>query len=453
MSTSRAGRSGSSELLRRNGRVIPFLGDLLAFRREPLVFLTDLSRQGDAIVPIRLGWRTIYLLNDPELIRDLLHIKASNYRKNYGALRPLCGLSILLTDGGVWRDLRRTAQPAFHAASIEKLLPDLERAAADLVSRWRAIARSNEPLDVCPEMLGASIGAVFRAFLGNPRGLDPYEIALDMHTALQAAGQRGFRLTALFERVPTPRQRAVRAAEARLHELPDELLSNNGGTDDTLLDQLVAARDDPDCETFDDRQLHNEIMTYIVAGSDTMAAALSWALYLLATRPAVVEALRDEASRVFRDTESMLEALPRLALTTRVLKESLRLYPPAWLMSRTALRPDRIGDLSVAPETRLVVSTYSLHRDPRFWDEPDRFDPDRFLPEREKSRPAYTFLPFGAGGRTCIGSHFALRQGVLVLAKLARHFDFSLPEGFRAEPETGITMKPRRLPMYVQARD
>jgi cytochrome P450 len=248
--------------------------------------------------------------------------------------------------------------------------------------------------------------------------------------------------------------REVRRPLATLDGLVSEIITarrrSSEGHDD-LLSLLLAARDEETGEGMSDLQLRDEVLTLFAAGHETTANALAWTWYLLSLDRTVAERLRGELAGVLGGRAASIEDLPRLVYTRMVIDEAMRLFPPAWATSRNAVEEDELGGVRIPKGAIVLMSPYVTHRRPDLWDQPKRFDPDRFAPERAGSRPRYAYFPFGGGPRLCIGSSFALTEATLVLAALAQRFELRLPEGHQVEPEPMVTLRPRGgLPMRVE---
>jgi cytochrome P450 len=257
------------------------------------------------------------------------------------------------------------------------------------------------------------------------------------------------------ERVPTPRngrfRRALNRVDRIVYRMIDDRRSGRVHADD-LLGMLLEARDEQG-RGMCDEQLRDEVMTVFLAGHETTANALAWTLYLIARHPLVEERLRDEVDRVLGGRTPALPDLAGLPYVKMVLEEGLRLYPPAWAFGRQAIAEDEIGGYRIEKGAGVLVSPWLTHRHPAFWDEPERFDPERFSPERSAGRPRFAYLPFGGGPRQCIGNEFALLEGQLVLAMIVQSFNLQLAQGYRAELEPVVTLRPKGgLPMTVAAR-
>jgi cytochrome P450 len=216
---------------------------------------------------------------------------------------------------------------------------------------------------------------------------------------------------------------------------------------------LMSATDDGDGEGMTSKQLRDEVMTLVLAGFETTSNALSWTLYLLTKHPLVAKKVEEEATRVLGGRIATFEDLPRLEYTERVLQESMRLYPPAWCFERAALEADEVGGYSIPAGTTIAVCPYALHRNPAYWENPEAFDPDRFLPERSEARSRFAYLPFGDGPRICIGKSFAMMETKIVLAMMAGAFHLEFAGEDHVELDPGITLRPKNgMPMTLTPR-
>jgi cytochrome P450 len=255
--------------------------------------------------------------------------------------------------------------------------------------------------------------------------------------------------------MPTPAnarfKRALAVMDGMVQRIIDE--HRRGKPKDDVLSMLMAARDEDTKDSMSDRQLRDEILTIVLAGHETTANLLAWTLFLLSKHPDVERRVHREVTDVVGDRAPTLADLPKLAFTTHVLEESMRLYPPAWSFERQAIADDVVGGYEVKAGTIVALSPYVLHRHPRYWDNPEGFDPDRFSPERSAGRPRYAYLPFGAGPRTCIGNGFAMMEGQLLLATLIQKHRLVLVSGAPIELEPMVTLRPKGgIHMVIEER-
>jgi cytochrome P450 len=263
-------------------------------------------------------------------------------------------------------------------------------------------------------------------------------------------------LASLPERVPTPRNRrfsrALSTVDKIVYSMIEERRAGRIVADD-LLSMLMEARDAETGESMSDKQLRDEVMTIFLAGHETTASSLSWALYLVSKDPNVEEKLAAEVDAALNGRTPAMEDLPNLPYTRMVIEEALRLYPPAWAFGRQAIADDEIGGYRIPANSSVLVSPWITHRHPAFWDRPQQFDPERFTAEKSAGRPRYAYFPFGGGPRQCIGNEFAMMETQLVLAMIAQQFKFRLVPGQRVEPDPSVTLRPKgTLAMTLTAR-
>ena len=424
----------------------PLLGDLPAIRRDALGLLSRAARAGD-IVRLRLG-QDVYLLNHPDHVQRVLHDNHGNYRKNYfyARMKPLVGEGLLTSEGGAWRRRRRLAQPAFHRERLAAFAGIMAEHTAAMLDRWSVPAVRNEPLDVFAEMTRLTLTVVGHSLFGFDLLGQADEAGPAATEALRITNDRVFSLVYLPPSIPTPLNtrfaRSLRVLDRVVNEVIAARRSEPKRPD--LLGMLMEARDVETGEGLSDQELRDEVMTMMLAGHETTANALSWAFHLLSGAPSVDRRLHLEAGSVLDGGVPTLDVLPRLETASRVSQEAMRLYPPAWIFGREAVADDVFGAIQIRAGTAVMVSPWLLHRDPRWWDDPDRFDPDRFRPEAAKGRPRYAYVPFAAGPRMCIGNAFALMEMQIVLAMVASRYRLALVPGRPVEVETSVTLRPRR---------
>jgi cytochrome P450 len=445
----------------------PF-GSLPQLQRDPLgTFLRAREDYGDA-VKFRAGMWFAYLLSHPDAIKHVLQDNAPNYRKGftYDSLKPLIGLGLLTNEGELWLRQRRLAQPAFHHQRLGGLADVMTAPVEHMLARWRDTAAPG-PIDVADEMTRLTMQVITRALLGSSLGADATRVNQAVTVGQEHVNWRITHLISLPERYPTPRnlrfKRALRVLDAAVYSLieqrrmvEDEAIvsRDESGTSTDLLSLLMEASDEETGQGMTDRQLRDEVMTIFLAGHETMANALAWTWHLLALHPEVEEQLHAEVDHVLNGKVPLIADLPHLRYTRMVLDEALRLRPPVWAMVRFPLADDTVGGFRLPAYTSVVLSPYVTHRHPEFWEEPERFDPERFRPELVSKRPRFSYFPFGGGSHLCIGNEFAIMGCVLVLATIAREFRLLSVPGHRVELEPLITLRPLGgLPMLFEPRD
>ena len=427
-------------------------------RRDPLRVFAELTEKFGHVVRLKGLW-TSYQLTHPRDIEHVLQNNSQNYRKGrqYREFRASLGNGLLISDGEFWRRQRRLAQPAFHRQRINAFGGMMTTATEEMLARWQVYASSGEPFNVVTEMMRLTLRIVGSTIFGTDLSADTEQIARSLDIARAHAIRRMWQPVKLPVTFPTRANRAflraIRESEQVIYRMIEARRRGEVATDD-LLSLLMRARDEETGEAMSDEQLRAEAVTILTAGHETTALALSWTWYLLAQHPEAEARLHAELDAALEGRRAPTVAdLPNLSYTRMVVEEALRLYPPVWIIGRTAIAGDEIGGYRVEADSEIMMCQYVTHRHPEFWDEPDKFDPERFLPERVAARPRYAYFPFGGGPRQCIGNNFALMEAQLVLATVASRYRLRLAPGQRVEPEASITLHPRHgIRMTLDAR-
>jgi cytochrome P450 len=409
------------------------------------------------IIAGRLLWRRRFIINEPNAIRHVLLDNAANYRKSEltrRLLEPGLGRGLLTSEGETWRRHRRIMAPAFDRRSIEGYAPIITAVTSELLARWDALANSSE-VDMGAAMMHTTLHIISRTmFSANSdeivdiveRGVAQYQSRVRPNL-LDLLGLPDW-FTALFSQ----RRRSTGAFD-EFDKAVDQLINRRAreasGQPSDLLGRLVAARDAETQGGMTPKEVRDEVVTVFMAGHETTAQALTWSWYLVSLHPSVEAKLRDELTTVLNGRMPLYEDIPNLRYTRKVIEESMRLYPPAHTMARQPIAPDYILGHRIPAGALILIVPWLLHRKSSLWDEPHRFNPDRF--ENEPSR--FSYIPFGAGQRICIGAAFAMTEAILILATLAQHYQFQLKPGYPIEPQGLITLRPRYgMPMILQRR-
>ena len=430
---------------------------LPAIRRNPTgTFLNAARRFGD-VVYFRIGPRRAFLITNPADVRHVLQDNARNYHKSplYDKLRQSLGNGLLTSEDEFWLRQRRIAQPAFHRQRIAALGGIMTEAAMEEVGRWEQMASGRAPVDVAEQMMHLTRTVVLRTLLGAELG--PYADTVDeaWATINRHIGE-SFWAIGLLDAFSTRKRRRFDEARRVLQSAVEYAIAERRRASSDrvdLLSMLLAARDDETGEAMTDDQLRVEVTTFLLAGQETTALALTWTWYLLSQHADARRRLEEELDAVLGGRPPGFADLANLTYTRMVLEEAMRLYPPAWGISRQALAADELSGFRLPAGWIALVIPYVLHRLPKYWDDPERFDPERFLPERSADRPKFVYLPFGAGPRQCIGNHFAMMEAQLVLATLAQRYRAHLVPGHLVEPLVLISLRPRYgMPMYIERR-
>lgn len=420
------------------------LFDLLAFRRDPLKFLTRLAREHGDIVPFRLGPQRALLLNHPDLIKDALVTRADYFHKGRALQRSkrLLGEGLLTSEGEHHRRQRRLAQPAFHRKRIESYGAAMVDYAARDSARWQ----EGETLDVAHEMMRLTLAIVGKTLFDAEVESDTDEIGVALTELLELFQMLLLPYSEYLERLPLPANRRFARARASLdaviYRIIDERRASGADRGD-LLSMLLLAQDEEGAGgSMTDKQIRDEALTIFLAGHETTANALAWTWYLLSQNPEAEARLHAELDAVLDGGRlPTVEDLPQLRYTEMILAESMRLYPPAWVIGRLAIKDYAVDGYVAREGTLVLISQYVMHRDPRFFPEPLRFAPERFAPEAKEARPQYAYFPFGGGARRCIGEGFAWMEGTLIIAAIARRWRMRLVPGHAVVTHPRITLR------------
>lgn len=423
----------------------PVVGNLLDYSRDPLGFLSRCAREYGDVVRLNFPGPPAYLLSNPEHIEQVLVGNNRNFIKDrvtWGELSIL-GDGLLTSDGDFWRRQRRLAQPAFHRERIANYAETMVAYTERMLEGWR----NGERRDTHHDMMRLTLEIVAKTLVDA----DIADEAEDVGEALGAVMAHfsdqgsGVFLRMLPDSIPTPSNLRYRRAQRQLEEfiygIIDERRKSGRDTGD-LLSMLLHARDE-DGGRMSDEQLRDEVMTVIMAGHETTDIALSWTWRLLALHPEVEKKLHAELAEQLDGNAPTMGDLPHLPYTDAVLKESMRLYPPAWAIGREAIEDCEIGGYHVSAETQLFISQYVVHRLPHTFEDPENFDPDRWTNGLEKRIPKYAYFPFGGGPRLCIGQSFAKMEAALLLATIAQRFRLKLSGEQRTTPQPSITLRPK----------
>jgi cytochrome P450 len=423
------------------------VGNLLDYARDPLGFMTRCLQDYGDVVRLRMAGLPLYLLGHPAHAEYMLVRNNRNFVKSRYFRRELSflGQGLLTGEGELWRRQRRLAQPAFHRRRVASYGEAMVSHAERMLATWG----DGEIRDVHREMRRLTLGIVAEVLFGVDRGKadEVGEILAWMDEHANRLEEQGGAMVARFflGNLPTPANLRFRKGIGRLDEAIyghiQERLEKGKDTGD-LLSMLLRFRDEVGAP-MSDEQLRDEVLTLFLAGHETTALALSWTFYLLSFHPGVETKLLEELREVLGDGAPTVEDLPRLSYSEMVIKESMHLFPPAWGISREAIEECEIGGYPVPAGTQLLIVLWAMHRDPRYFNDPEAFDPDRWEGGLAKALPKYAYLPFGAGPRVCIGNAFAMTEAVLLLATIAKEFRLELvPERRRVVPRPSTTLRP-----------
>src|SRR3984957_2973163 len=429
----------------------------LAFRRfrpaNPILLFQPLAEEYGDVAHYKIGWNHIVFLNHPDYFREVLIVQNENFTKERTVQRTkmLLGEGMITSDGTQHRAQRQVAQPSFHRQRIPEYATMMVREAVRLRDRWRP----GEQRDIAIDMMQLTLNVVAQTLF-----------ATDLRDEVEELASALNRIMSLYNFIVM-----LPAAEWLVHMRPPGLAAfvrarkridavvyrmiaahrqrdSHGGS---LLDLMLAAS--PDQSAASEQSLRDQVITIFLAGYETVANALSWTWYLLSQNPECERRFHDEIDRELQGRSPSFEDLPKLRYVETVLAESMRLYPPAWAMGRSARNDFQLGEYSLPAKTTVLISQFVTHRDARYFPDPLRFDPERFTPEAKSRRAKFTYFPFGAGVRQGIGESFAQMEGVLLLATLAQKWRLRLVPGHPVEPQPLITLRPKfGMKMQVEGR-
>ena len=428
-----------------------------AFRKfrpaNPILLFQHLADEFGDIAHYKIGWHHIVFLNHPDYIREVLVVQNDNFIKERTVQRTkmLLGEGMITAEGAQHRGQRQVAQPAFHRQRIPEYASAMVREAARMRDTWR----DGEHRDIARDMMHLTLNVVASTLFATDLRDEANELA-DAINRIMGLYNFLVMLPAAewLVHVRPPGLAAFVRARKRIDAVVYRMIAahrERKSDSGSLLDMMIAASPDQSAES--EQSLRDQVITIFLAGYETVANALSWTWYLLSQNPECERRFHAEIDRELQGRLPTFDDVPRLRYVEMVLAESMRLYPPAWAMGRYARNDFPLGDFFLPAKTTVLMSQFVAHRDARFFPDPLRFDPERFTPEAKARRTKFTYFPFGAGFRQCIGESFAWMEGVLLLATLAQRWKLSLVPGHRVEPEPLITLRPKYgMKMLVERR-
>ena len=419
---------------------LPFLGVLFPIRRNALEFFSHMFREHGDRVQLRVLGRKVILLSHPDDIEAVLVRDRDNFgrSKEIRRLRPIFGNGLLASDGAFWRRQRNIVQPSFQHNAMTGYASIMLKCISRQLSEWRI----GEVRDIHADMMLYTRETICSVLFGSEFAANNLEIA-DAVSVVFGDLRAEILYLPIWRRLPFARSIRWNRAVKRLNHSIRTIIGarrNCAEAGNDLLGSLLSARDSDGC-SMSDEQLHDEILTFFLAGHETAALSLTWATYLLATHPEMQERAADEVFTVTGGADVQVEHYPLLHFVTAVTKEALRLYPPVWSLGRVATKDGALGSLLIAKGTDVWLCLHRLHRDPRWYPEPEQFRPERWL--RNETQRRFTYAPFGIGPRVCIGQHFAMAETVLGLASMLRQFRFSPTCSVPAEVNAWISLRPK----------
>lgn len=431
---------------------MPLLGHVPQLWRRPLEFLTTLPAHGD-LVAFRLGPRLAYIACHHDLVSHVLR-DSRTFDKGgplFEKARLLVGDGLVSSGWESHRRQRRLVQPAFHRARMPQYTEIMAEEIDAELSSWRA----GVPFNVSDATHGLTLRITARTMFATRIGQDAVRAVTEcMPVIMRGVYKRMIAPTSLVEKIPSKSNRLFAQAQNRLREVIAQTIAEYrriGVDQGDVLSILVNTRDEETGEGLSDQEIHDQVMTVLIGGTETTGNTLAWTFHLLATRPEVEARLCDEVDTVLGGRWPTIADLPRLEYTDRVLTETLRMYPPAWLLSRTTTRDVELAGTRLPSGTPVFYSSYLLGRNPGMFPDPERYDPDRWLPERANLLPRNAVLPFGQGNRKCIGDNFGIAETTLTLASAVSRWRLRPVPGYRISSVPKASLGTGPLPMVPHA--
>ncbi len=407
---------------------LPFLGIAPQIRRDPLGYFARIAAQYDGVATLPIGAENVLLMNSPAAIEHVFQQNWRNYRKSdfYDKLRPLLGNGIATSEGDFWRRQRQITNPAFHRESLTRMGGIMRDRTRDMIGAW-ADRAGGAAFDLSEDLTALTLRIVTESLFGaditeKDDGTRTAIIAKSVDTMLEVCERRVWAVPDLHDKWFSPMYRRHRSAHAALDRIVYDIIAERRRTGEVqfdLLGMLLDARDAETGESMSDTQLRDETTTLLVTGHESTANAAMWIFFILSRYPDIERRVREEIAAVCGQCTPDDGQLRELTYLRMVIEEVLRVYPPAWTTSRTAIEDDNILGYPVDAGTSVMISPYVMHRNPRYWPDPEVFDPERHTPEMKESRPKFAYIPFGGGPRNCIGSNFAMMELQLVVAMVA----------------------------------
>jgi len=420
------------------------LTPLLKDPENPMRLLMQMAERYGPVIPVNMANQRVVLVTEPEYFKHVLVTKVDNYTKYFDGLKPIFGKSMITHDGALWQKIRMPQQPAFHPDAFVEYVPYFIDAIKTKMDIWANLARTGETFEMVEQTWTLAADMICKALFDREMPFNPHFVFKCVKTYTDVSNHKDIRLKrqsdALFEVGEEDTAKAVEtwwsvppavfAADPREHR------------EKTLLKMIEAAVADPSIPEFDTQQAVDEIKQYLWAGTETTALTLAWSLYLTATHPEAAERIRREGEAVCGDREPTAADYSALQYTRSVIQETMRLYPPVWSLIRVAAGPDEIAGKQINPGDRIVLFGYGAHHNPKFWKDPETFIPERWMDKTQK-QVKYSYIPFGAGKRSCIGGAMSQVENTLALSILLRRFR---PEYVGLEPpgiNATVTLTPK----------
>lgn len=430
-----------------------FFGSLMYLTKDALNFITKFVPQHGDIFQLSfgflkplMGFRRVMVLSNPDYVKHIMQENNRNYRKSFGyeVLKLLLGEGLLTSEGDFWRRQRRLMQPAFHRdrlASFAKIMTDEGN---EVLKKWNSLP-DKSVINLSHDMMEMTLNIVCKAMFSTDVGDAIDVVNREFGVANEKLIRRITKPLKFPLWIPTPGNSREKQAYNAIRQVVAGIIEkrrNSRERYDDLMAMLMEAKDEETGEMMSDSQIKDEVVTIFLAGHETTAVALTWLFHCIEENPEVENKLLQEAKAVLNGRTPVLNDLPQLDYTRMVIEETMRLYPPVWIIGRRTLEDDVIDGYFIPKETNCLMPVYQIHRDDRFWEEPLKFKPERFSRENNKHRHKFVYFPFGGGPRLCIGNNFALMEMQLTVPMIVQHFHLHKPKNFKFKQDPLITMRP-----------
>ena len=391
---------------------------------NPLRILIQMSERYGPVIPVNMGSERVVLISEPALFKHVLVTKADDYSKYFDGLKPIFGKAMITHDGALWQKIRMPQQPAFHPDAFVDYIPCFVAAIKSRMEQWGEYAKSGETFEMVEQTWTLAADMICKALFDRDMPFNPHVVFKYVKTYTDVQEHKGIRQKKQSgDEFDVTEVDAAKAVEA-WHSVPPAVLAAppRDHREKTLLKLIQDCVADPSIWEFDEQQAIDEIKQYLWAGTETTALTLAWALYLLSIHPEAAERVIAESEAVFGDREPTAADYTSLIYTRSVIQETMRLYPPVWGLIRVADKADNISGVEIKVGDRIVLFGYSAQHNPKFWDEPEEFRPERWMDKSAKRQVKYSYIPFGAGKRSCIGGAMSQMENTLALSLLLRRF-------------------------------
>jgi cytochrome P450 len=428
---------------------LPLIGAGIEYSKGPLKMFKRIAHDyPDAgMIAFNLTSLPVCYMYHPDYIQHVLQQNHKNYTKpdKYSELRILLGNGLVTSEGSFWLQQRRLMQPAFHKQRLATFVKTMVEKTQLRLGSWEGKYHSGKSFDLSHEMMGLTLDIVTECLFGTNVSRYTEKVGDSLSFLIEALNKRIKSVVAFPMWMPTSANQKIKKEKTALDSIVLGIIKNritfNKPYDD-LLAMLIEMQDADTGEKMSEQQLRDEVMTLFVAGHETTANAITWAFYLLSQNPEIENKFHDELDLILKGNLPAIEDLHKLTYTMQIVHETLRLYPPAWMIGRKSIHDDEIDGYRIPAGTNILISQYMVQRDPIYWNSPDQFNPDNFLAEKEKTRHKFSYFPFGGGPRYCIGNNFSLMELQIILAVIGQHYRLCHDPLHQVALDPQITLRP-----------